>query len=124
MEPKPILFSHLVRVMQFNEVSFVPCPPAPSGRPYFIGSAKSDAFFPYISGPVKYLDREYANDELIPVKLSNSLAKHLKIDRDKFWKDADALGFVLKGESEIEAEAELEIEAEAQIEVEVRRRKP
>lgn len=91
MEPKPITFAHLVRVMQFNEVSYVASPPAPSGRPYFIGSAKSDSFFPYISGPVQYLDREYADDELVPVKLTNSLAKHLKIDREKFWGDANAV---------------------------------
>jgi hypothetical protein len=89
--PKPITFAHLVRIMRFNDISFVPSPPAPSGRPYFIGSSKSEAFFPYISGPVKYLDREYENDELIPVKLSHSLAKHLKIDREMFWRDAEAL---------------------------------
>jgi hypothetical protein len=91
MEPKPITFSLLVKVLQFNEVSFVCSPPAPSGRPYFIGSSKSEAFFPYVSGPVKYLDREYSDVELIPVKLCHSLAKHLKIERDQFWRDAAAL---------------------------------
>jgi hypothetical protein len=77
--------------MSFNDVTLVTCPPAPRGSAYFVGSAKSESFFPYVSGPVHYLDREYQDTELIPVKLTNSLAKHLKIDREKFWKDADAV---------------------------------
>jgi len=42
-------------------------------------------------GPVHYLDRDYEDDEMVPVKLVNSLAKHLKINLEKFWQDADAL---------------------------------
>ena len=56
-----------------------------------MGSAKAESFFPYNSGPVHYLDCEYADDEMIPVKLANSLAKHLKINREKFWQDVDAV---------------------------------
>ncbi len=91
MKPQPIRFAHLVKTLEFNKISLVRSPPAPSRCMYFIGSERADAFFPYQSGPVQYLDREYRNDEMIPVRLIHSLAKHLKLEWDKFWRDADAV---------------------------------
>jgi hypothetical protein len=91
MIPRPLSFAHLIKVMEFNSISLVRSPPAPNGCLYFIGSSRADSFFPYSSGPVHYLDRCYGDDELMPVKLINSLAKHLRIDRDQFWQDAEAL---------------------------------
>lgn len=91
MNPQPITFSLLVRVFQHNAIDLVVSPPAPTGCMYFVGSQKSEAFFPYSSGPVHYLDRVYDGAELIPVKLAHSLCKHLMVSLDRFWKDADAL---------------------------------
>lgn len=91
MTPCPLLFAQLVKVLKFNQVSLVTSPPAPTNMMYFVGSSKNEAFFPYSSGPVHYLDRCYDEQELIPVKLIHSLVKHLKIDRTHFWEDANAL---------------------------------
>ena len=93
MKPQPLRFLHVVRVLEFNKVSIIKSPPAPVGSVYFIGSSKDDAFFPYSSGPVHYLDREYEDQELLPVRLIHSWVKHLKLNRDAFWQDAAALQF-------------------------------
>lgn len=106
MKPQPLRFLHLVKVFEFNKISLVQSPPAPAGSPYFIGSSKAEAFFPYSSGPVQYLDRDYADEELVPVRLIHSLVKHLKMDRERFWMDAAALQFEgNKQPSEVRARA-------------------
>jgi hypothetical protein len=91
MNPRPLIFAHLVKVLEFNQVALVQSPPAPAKHPYFVGPNKDAAFFPYSSGPVHYLDRPYADAELLPVKLIHSVIKHLKVDRDQFWKDVAAV---------------------------------
>jgi len=100
MTPRPLRFLHVVRVFAFNKVSLIKSPPAPARSMYFIGSSRDDAFFPYGSGPVHYLDREYGDDEMVPVRLIHSLAKHLKLKRETFWADAAALEFVVQNETQ------------------------
>jgi hypothetical protein len=101
MIPRPLSFAHLVKVMEFNSVALVRSPPAPTGCMYFIGSSRADSFFPYSSGPVHHLDRYYEDGEMIPVRLINSLAKHLGIDRDQLWRDADALAGQFSEQSDL-----------------------
>jgi hypothetical protein len=91
MNPRPLSFAHLVKVLEFNQVAFVTSPPAHPKHPYFVGPLKDPAFFPYATGPVKYLDRAYEMTEMLPVRFIHSVIKHLQIDPSKFWKDAEAV---------------------------------
>lgn len=95
MTPRPIRFAQLAKVLKFfHNVELVKSPPAPTNSMYFIGSDRDEAFFPYCSGPVHYLDRAYEDSELIPIKLIYSLLKHLHIARDEFWKEVSTMATI------------------------------
>jgi len=91
MVPHPLSFAQLIKVLAFNQISLVKSPPAPEKHPYFVGPNKAAAFFPYSSGPVQYLDRPYDDSEMLPVKLIHSIVKHMGLERERFWKDVDAV---------------------------------